>query len=701
MDELEERKSFKGDRKYKTGHTYRRLRTSTLDRLNKDNYILTNHDAKNNCNGYKGISINKNKNWLLNDTIGQRETSETMFKCSYNKNMRKTGNESNEIIGPISTTLNSKFENKRTHTYTFYHEDNEMKDEGRESSRCSQDSLKTISRKARRREESRAEEKKKHISKDKFTVTVGSTIEHLGKGKCWISPSLDSKSLDKRDRPHLINTRNSDANSRELIETEDDLSVEVKNKKYFEEYAKAKEIISYFLFDKTYKTSYKPILGEISFKSKDGVKKEFFKNFYSTSDADQSGGSLREKESEGDFYLCHKDDNDDEFYICEPKDWSEPNGVCDICNNDQCELIRLNGCDHETCKNCWRVYTTGIVGSPSVQLDIKQNKIKCCYEGCDNPIDIELLGKLWNKDELKTFLCQYFDSVIRRETIYLNYLKCNNGNCDKFIIRSKDHAISVCECNNTICNNCLKESHLPLNCHEASIFRELQSNSYDISNLYIEGKNCPNCGVFIEKSGGCQHMICFCSYHFCWDCLEKYQNYTTKHRCKTTKSTTLSIFTMERCVVKSLTKRVNTINTMQSFQILPSSISSMIEKLKRKCLDTDRICFELTTNTVEGESIGLVEEPVDIDNEIIFKSIYIYLRKILFDLHQFSSVKRHAYFRFITKCETSSLKWQNSISLTDKMIEIVERFENWNDLRELMKLHRAFYRLLHKNNSLY
>ena len=33
-------------------------------------------------------------------------------------------------------------------------------------------------------------------------------------------------------------------------------------------------------------------------------------------------------------------------------------------------------------------------------------------------------------------------------------------------------------------------------------------------------KDCPKCGNSIEKSGGCNHMLCKCGAHICWICLK-------------------------------------------------------------------------------------------------------------------------------------------------------------------------------------
>ena len=37
---------------------------------------------------------------------------------------------------------------------------------------------------------------------------------------------------------------------------------------------------------------------------------------------------------------------------------------------------------------------------------------------------------------------------------------------------------------------------------------------------------CPNCTIYIEKTGGCDHMTCkTCGYEFCWECLQSYRNH--------------------------------------------------------------------------------------------------------------------------------------------------------------------------------
>mmetsp|Transcript_16508 Transcript_16508/g.15815 ORF Transcript_16508/g.15815 Transcript_16508/m.15815 type:complete len:115 (+) Transcript_16508:402-746(+) len=40
-----------------------------------------------------------------------------------------------------------------------------------------------------------------------------------------------------------------------------------------------------------------------------------------------------------------------------------------------------------------------------------------------------------------------------------------------------------------------------------------------LHNLFLE-QPCPNCGIMIQKNGGCPHMHCVkCDYDYCWHCM--------------------------------------------------------------------------------------------------------------------------------------------------------------------------------------
>ena len=71
----------------------------------------------------------------------------------------------------------------------------------------------------------------------------------------------------------------------------------------------------------------------------------------------------------------------------------------------------------------------------------------------------------------------------------------------------------MCSCGQRVCSQCLEEYHFPATCRQyKSYHARLRQSSDDLlsaskfgdnSSCYIaEGKNCPNCGEFVEKNGG-------------------------------------------------------------------------------------------------------------------------------------------------------------------------------------------------------
>lgn len=42
----------------------------------------------------------------------------------------------------------------------------------------------------------------------------------------------------------------------------------------------------------------------------------------------------------------------------------------------------------------------------------------------------------------------------------------------------------------------------------------------------LTAEPCPECGVMVQKTGGCAKMICSkCKFVFCWSCLQSYKDY--------------------------------------------------------------------------------------------------------------------------------------------------------------------------------
>jgi hypothetical protein len=204
--------------------------------------------------------------------------------------------------------------------------------------------------------------------------------------------------------------------------------------------------------------------------------------------------------------------------------------TCEICYDQvewPCGFFKLNSCSHdeEACLNCWLEYVR--IRVMNMKVTAKSEQINCLFDSCEQPIRLELLYTLVPIDLVDKYLRFYTDLRVIRHKDHMTY--CKNANCDRIIIaRVDDDLISVCTCGSMICNFCLQEAHFPAMCFQAKKYLEDRKklNQVQISDFgglaTSEGKNCPNCGNYMEKSMGCNHMTCVCGFQFCWLCLKDF-----------------------------------------------------------------------------------------------------------------------------------------------------------------------------------
>ena len=73
----------------------------------------------------------------------------------------------------------------------------------------------------------------------------------------------------------------------------------------------------------------------------------------------------------------------------------------------------------------------------------------------------------------------------------------------------------------------MEESHAPCDCEMAKSWNEStkeKGSGEDFIWMKENTKNCPRCGLNIEKNQGCNHMTCRrglggCGHEFCWVCM--------------------------------------------------------------------------------------------------------------------------------------------------------------------------------------
>lgn len=251
-------------------------------------------------------------------------------------------------------------------------------------------------------------------------------------------------------------------------------------------------------------------------------------------------------------------------------------GQCLVCFEEGMALYSSKLCNHYYCRQCH-------IGHIEAKLtDYQSSLIPCIEPSCKLYLDPEFIKSLINKTERpKSFnlyqnktvnsivnsnpqtswcctpkcngiiwvnnfseakkLKNYFlntkiykdllkmDNDTTIQNIEINNTKTTDSNVNNLqIIKNcfnpEKLKIDCHLCNSQLCFNCSNYWHEPVTCeYLAKWKKKCVDDSETIKWIEVNCKECPKCGVNIEKNQGCNHMICkkdSCNHEFCWICLE-------------------------------------------------------------------------------------------------------------------------------------------------------------------------------------
>jgi hypothetical protein len=108
------------------------------------------------------------------------------------------------------------------------------------------------------------------------------------------------------------------------------------------------------------------------------------------------------------------------------------------------------------------------------------------------------------------------------ETNNDQYSCCPTANCEYvFFFDSKDPSDFLCPiCKNRYCLSCHSAYHDKMTCKEYQI-TNTHTKDDDKFITFVSGskfKQCPKCKYWVEKTMGCDHMVCICGKQFCYKC---------------------------------------------------------------------------------------------------------------------------------------------------------------------------------------
>ncbi len=168
-------------------------------------------------------------------------------------------------------------------------------------------------------------------------------------------------------------------------------------------------------------------------------------------------------------------------------------------------------CEHFACRQCLHKIVEMAVSEYDLRL------IKCPNLNCLRPIaEISQIIESNQWDELGLRYSKIkadFAIILNRKTVF-----CPNTECKKLIAKSRKQKSSIfllCPfCRLKFCQECQLPSHPNRICPSSAANDGLKTLKRKRLILC-----CPQCETPIEKSSGCNQIVCkFCKHNFCWLC---------------------------------------------------------------------------------------------------------------------------------------------------------------------------------------
>lgn len=195
-----------------------------------------------------------------------------------------------------------------------------------------------------------------------------------------------------------------------------------------------------------------------------------------------------------------------------PRDGEEN---CLICLT-KAEEPRITPCGHLYCQACLQGYLKSVI-------DTRNFPIKCVgtqdTPTCASEFPLPFIQKVLAKVDLDNLFEAAFGDFIQRHL--KDYQYCPTPDCCNVYSTTTDGELITCpECFAAICTRC-NVDHDGQTCGEYKSSMDTEGETQFKEWKESKGvKACPTCKSAIEKTDGCNHMVCTtCKSDICWECM--------------------------------------------------------------------------------------------------------------------------------------------------------------------------------------
>ncbi|VAH53528.1 E3 ubiquitin-protein ligase RNF144A-like [Triticum dicoccoides] len=173
------------------------------------------------------------------------------------------------------------------------------------------------------------------------------------------------------------------------------------------------------------------------------------------------------------------------------------------------------GCAHAFCSAC----LAGYIGA---KIQDRIADVKCPEERCAGVLDPALCQGMLPREVFERWgaaLCESMMLVAKRTY-------CPFKDCSAMMVADDDGGDvtqSECQvCRRLFCARCAVPWHAGADC---ATYRKLGRGDRGREDMLLletakrkKWKRCPKCEFFVEKTDGCLHITCRCSFEFCYGC---------------------------------------------------------------------------------------------------------------------------------------------------------------------------------------
>lgn len=189
---------------------------------------------------------------------------------------------------------------------------------------------------------------------------------------------------------------------------------------------------------------------------------------------------------------------------------------CSVCWTEAENPVQTQ-CNHVYCLDCFE----NLCLSASTQDASVQVRCAGDSNNCAKTLGLPELQEHLSSSAFEELLEQSFASYVRRHPNLLRH--CPSPECE-YVYRiggaAKMHTCPSCFV--PVCTGC-QAQHGDMSCTD---YQEVSSGRHAANEKLKREmgiKDCPKCKTPLEKTDGCDHMICQCGAHICWVCLETFQ----------------------------------------------------------------------------------------------------------------------------------------------------------------------------------